>query len=134
MRSSSLLLLFLVGGCITPARPPVEQTPAPPLQTPPLFENAHPRAIANRALLSLLTRAAPRGQIALICDSTDAHTREVARQLELKLRQERNLIVVSDGQPDLILSVANAASELRCELRRRGVEKPHWIYRQALAE
>jgi hypothetical protein len=126
MRSSSLFLLLLLCGCVT-NEPPSPALPTP-VRTPQVAEIAHPRAIANRVLLHLLTRANPRGRVAVICDSTHALTREVARLLEAKLRQERGIQVVSDGQTDLILSVANSANSLACELRKSGVDKPHWRY------
>jgi hypothetical protein len=130
MRSSSLLFLLLLCGCITPA-PPAPEHPEP-VRTPQIEAIAHPRAVANRVLLHLLTRAQPKGRVAVICDSTHTYTREVARLLEAKLRQERGIQIVRDGQTNLILSVANSADTLRCELRNSGSPKPHWHYESAL--
>lgn len=127
MRSSSLLLLLLLCGCVTtPSRDP--SPPPPPVRTPQIPQTVHPRATANRILLHLLTRAQPRGRLAVICNSRDAQTREVARLLAQKLGQEQGIQLISDGQTDLILSVANSADKLVCELRKSGADKAHWRY------
>ena len=132
MRSiSSLLLLAGLTGCITPKPPPAAEPP-PPVRTPQIGDTIHPRAIANRALLSLLTRAAPRGRLVLICDSTHALTQQVAQELETKLRRERGIILIDEGEPELILQVANSSNTLSCELREAGAAKAHWRYTQDL--